>query len=220
VPTMRAAEVWPRVAAERVALADELEALAPADWDAASLCAGWRVRDVVGHLVYLGEGTYRGLACDIVRHGRGVLPNRMLDAMAKRTAQAEPAELVERLRAAADGRFRAPGAPPAASLAEVIVHGQDIRRPLCLPAPERDPESLIPLLTLYRRIGVYFTRSGSYGVRLVATDVDWSAGSGKEVHGPALGLLVALAGRPPAPGELEGPGAETLRARTRSTPAG
>jgi uncharacterized protein (TIGR03083 family) len=29
-----------------------LHTLAPEDWDKPSLCAGWRVRDVVGHILY------------------------------------------------------------------------------------------------------------------------------------------------------------------------
>ena len=218
---MAGGDVWAAVADERVRLADELATLAPADWEVASPCAGWRARDVVGHLVHLAEGTYGRLAVDMARRGRGVFPNRMLDAMAKATARAEPAELTERLRAAAGGRFRAPGAPPAAALAELVVHGEDIRRPLGRPAPERAPESLVPLLALYRRVGVYFTRAGSRGVRLVATDADWSAGSGPEVRGPALALLLAMAGRTPAPGELTGEAAGTLPARSRTPrPAG
>ena len=29
-----------------------LHTLAPEDWEKPSLCAGWRVRDVVGHILY------------------------------------------------------------------------------------------------------------------------------------------------------------------------
>ncbi len=35
---------------ERAALADDLAALRDAQWDAASLCEGWSVRDVVAHM--------------------------------------------------------------------------------------------------------------------------------------------------------------------------
>ncbi|MFI0986306.1 hypothetical protein [Streptomyces exfoliatus] len=43
-------------------------------------------------------------------------------------------------------------------------------------------------------------------VRLVATDADLALGAGPEVNGPVLPLLLAVAGRPVAPGELGGPG--------------
>jgi uncharacterized protein (TIGR03083 family) len=211
-------DVWAQVAAERVGLADELDGLAPAEWEVPSRCAGWRVRDVAGHLVHLAEGSYARFPREMARHGRGVFPNRTLDGMARETARAEPADLTARLRAAAAGRFRAPGAPPSAALAEVIVHGEDIRRPLGRPAPDRRPDDLVPLLDVYRRVGRYFTRSGTRGLRLVATDAAWDVGSGPEVRGPALSLLLAMAGRPPAPGELDGPGVEALRARARAGP--
>ena len=55
------------------------------------------------------------------RYGRGVFPNRMIDATARRWAQAGPADLASRLRGSVDGRYRFPGAPPAAALAEVVV---------------------------------------------------------------------------------------------------
>jgi uncharacterized protein (TIGR03083 family) len=37
------------VAAERLGLADDLEALAPEQWAVPSLCAGWTVHDFVAH---------------------------------------------------------------------------------------------------------------------------------------------------------------------------
>ena len=37
-------------AAERADLLALLEQLTPTQWDAASLCSGWRVRDVVAHV--------------------------------------------------------------------------------------------------------------------------------------------------------------------------
>jgi uncharacterized protein (TIGR03083 family) len=211
-------DVWARVAKERVALADELGELQPADWDRESRCRGWRVRDVAGHLVYLAEATYPGWALDTIRDGRGVAINRALDEAARRLGSVEPAELLDRLRAASGGRFRAPGAPPAAALGEVVVHGEDVRRPLGLATPERDPAGLVPVLRLYRRVGWFFTRSGSRRLALVATDTDWAVGSGPEVRGPALALMLAMAGRAPSGGELAGDGVAVLYSRTRTPP--
>ena len=41
---------WELIAAERRALADLLDGLTPEQWEAPSLCAGWRVRDVAAHV--------------------------------------------------------------------------------------------------------------------------------------------------------------------------
>ena len=43
-------DIWATIAAERGALASDLGDLTPAQWDSASLCAGWTVRDIVAHL--------------------------------------------------------------------------------------------------------------------------------------------------------------------------
>jgi hypothetical protein len=48
------------------------------------------------------------------------------------------------------------------------------------------------------------------GVRLQATDVDWSAGKGPVVAGPGEALLMAMAARPAAIADLEGPGVAVL----------
>src|SRR5215207_6816018 len=42
--------VWRAIDAERAGLADLLDELTPAEWEAPSLCSGWRVRDVAAHL--------------------------------------------------------------------------------------------------------------------------------------------------------------------------
>jgi uncharacterized protein (TIGR03083 family) len=208
-------DVWGQVRAERLKLADEIEALGASQWEAPSLCEGWRVADVAGHLVFLAEASQLRGAWYMGRYGRGVFPNRMLDATARRWARAGPGPLATRLRSAVDGRYRLPGAPPAAALAEVVVHGEDIRRPLGLEAPPRQASDLVPLLDLYHGIGRWFLRGGARHLRLEATDLDWAAGSGSLVRGPALPLLVALAGRPSACDDLEGEGVASLRQRSR-----
>ncbi len=51
------------------------------------------------------------------------------------------------------------------------------------------------------------------GVRLVASDLDWSWGKGAEARGPAEAILMILAGRRSVADELTGPGASTLQER-------
>jgi hypothetical protein len=52
------------------------------------------------------------------------------------------------------------------------------------------------------------------GVRLVATDTEWSHGSGPEVSGPIVALLLAMTGRKAALGDLSGDGVATLQQRS------
>jgi hypothetical protein len=51
------------------------------------------------------------------------------------------------------------------------------------------------------------------GLTLTATDADFTIGSGPEVSGPALALLLAASGRKSALDELTGPGVDELRKR-------
>ncbi len=51
------------------------------------------------------------------------------------------------------------------------------------------------------------------GLRFVATDSDWSWGTGPEVNGPSEDILLALSGRPAGLPALSGEGAATLAGR-------
>ena len=51
------------------------------------------------------------------------------------------------------------------------------------------------------------------GVALRATDTDWQHGSGPEVTGPMIALLLAMTGRKAALDDLKGDGAAVLRER-------
>lgn len=57
------------------------------------------------------------------------------------------------------------------------------------------------------------SRKRADGLRLAATDVEWSHGEGPEVHGTGEAILLALTGRPVVLDELTGDGVATLRAR-------
>ena len=58
-------------------------------------------------------------------------------------------------------------------------------------------------------------RVNGRGLRLTATDLDWSAGSGPEVRGTGEALLMAVAGRADLLPELSGPGL-TFASRVQS----
>jgi uncharacterized protein (TIGR03083 family) len=100
----------------------------------------------------------------------------------------------------------------AIALTDGVIHHQDIRRALGHPrtVPE---ERLVAALRFAPRARALPAPANARGLRLVATDVDWTHGSGPEVTGPGEALLVALAGRPQALADLTGPGVATLAVR-------
>ncbi|MCX5193951.1 maleylpyruvate isomerase family mycothiol-dependent enzyme [Streptomyces sp. NBC_00249] len=190
-------------AAERRELADLLDALAPAQWDAPSLCAGWTVREVAAHMSLGFRTSLPGFAAELLK-ARGSL-HRMTDRTARRDAAAfTPAELAALLRDHAHHPWKPPAAGPTAGLAHDVVHGLDIT--VALGHPRRVPEDrLRPLLAAaVEPSGLRFFRVDLSGIRLVADGLDWSHGSGSPVHGPAQDLLLVLCGRRLPAGRLHG----------------
>src|SRR5260221_8898425 len=55
--TMAKSSPWPYIHAERDALIADLEGLTDEQWATPSLCTGWTVRDVVGHLISTAKVT-------------------------------------------------------------------------------------------------------------------------------------------------------------------
>jgi uncharacterized protein (TIGR03083 family) len=194
-----------------------LEGLAPDDWLVPSLCTGWRVVDVAAHLAWApvtgaGEG-----AVAMVRSGFSM--NRMIARSAVGWSSRGREAILDQLRDNARTGARPVGMPPVAALADAVVHGLDVRRPLGLPG-EVPPESLAPLadFVLGTRWPMNAVVGGSArrrvaGVRLVASDVGWTHGSGPEVRTSAEAMALLLYGRRPAADELTGPGAEVLLGR-------
>jgi hypothetical protein len=93
-----------------------------------------------------------------------------------------------------------------------MIHQQDIRRPLGrhreIPAARIAP--VLPFALFAPPIrGILKV----WGVRLIASDLDWSFGFGPEVHGRAEALLMAIAGRRGILPELSGPGVAKLTRR-------
>lgn len=195
---------------ERAEFADLLDELSPEQWEHTSLCDGWRVRDVVAHAVGFDDLDRAQLA-GLVWRGRlsvGRINALEVAALADRT----PDELRAMVRAHLSPSGLTSGLGGRIALLDGMVHQQDIRRPLGLPrviAPDR------------LRVALAFARyappiRGAWrarGVRLVATDLDWSHGRGPEVQGSGEALLMAMAGRAAALGDLTGPGKTTLAHR-------
>jgi uncharacterized protein (TIGR03083 family) len=202
--------IFAMIADERRALADLVDGLSAAQWDAPSLCAGWRVREVVAH-------TTMGFSVSMVRLALMMLVkrgdfNKVADTWARRDTRSN-AELVAALRANAEHRFTPPGAGPEIPLTDVVVHAQDIARPLGLAHPVPPAHAVVALDALVGPKGIGFFGKGFVdGLAFTATDTGWQHGTGAEVAGPAA-LVVTLARRPSAVDALSGDGVPLLRAR-------
>src|SRR5271156_887632 len=97
---MESVELRREVARLRCQFADRIEATDETASNAASWCEGWRVRDVLAHLVRNAENTNMSLVGDLIRGG--MRPDPAVSNAAGRLAHVPVPELADRLRAAAE----------------------------------------------------------------------------------------------------------------------
>jgi len=207
---MAASSPWPLIHGEREALVDDLGALTDEQWATASLCPGWSVRDVLGHLIATAKTTQGAFFINLARAGFRF--NDMSDRLIAAEATAAPADGLAELRRHLTDTTHPPG-PVEAMLGEAVVHGEDIRRPLGIKRAY-PPEAVTRTADFLKGSNLLIgTKRRIAGLGLRANDLEWAAGSGPEVTGPALSLLMAMTGRAAALDDLSGDGVATLRSR-------
>lgn len=200
--------MWLALDGERAAAVKLLESLTSAEWEHASLCAGWRVREVAAHLT-LGPGMRIGGAVVEFARARGSF-NRMVDSTARRKAAAPTGQLVADLRGLVGDRRLAPGQTLADALMDVQVHTQDIAVALGIDQPMALDAARASAAHLWGMRFPFRPRKRLRGFRIVATDVDWTGGDGAEISGPVAALLPLLAGRTATLPRLHGAGVAAL----------
>lgn len=197
---------------ERRDLADYLDTLTEEEWEQPSLCPGWSVRDVVGHVPSYDALGWPASMVLMARERFSL--DRCNQVGVDRSRRLGTEELVARLREHAVPRGITTLFRCAVALTDGMIHHQDIRRALGHPRTV-PPERLVAALKFTPRAWALPAPANARGLRVVATDVDCAFGTGAEVRGPGEALLVALAGRAQSLTELDGPGLETLAVRLR-----
>jgi uncharacterized protein (TIGR03083 family) len=202
-------EIWQVIDDQRLSLADLFDDLSADEWQAASLCDRWRVRDVAAHLTLAQLGALPAAAA--LLRARGHL-DRMIHDTAVRQARRPAREYAGLLRAMAGSCKKAPGITDLEPLIDVLVHGQDIALPLnrarLMPAP-----AAAAAATRAWSMGRPFHAERKLSrLRLAATDHPWQAGQGLLVEGPIAAIVLLITGRPAALPQLSGPGMATLHA--------
>ena len=117
--------------AERADIAYLVASLTTEQWEARTLCEGWRVRDVVAHVFSYEELSRLGL---IGRFARGPFTRGGVNAVALADyADRAPEQLVARSGHTSGSRGLTAGFGGRIALTDGTIHHQDIRRPLGLP---------------------------------------------------------------------------------------
>lgn len=196
------ASLQPLVADEYRRLAALLEALPPEGWERASLCEGWRLREVVAHVsmpARYGDEDFmermRAYEFDF---------DRLSNDIATQDAELPAGTLLDGLRSEALARWAPPGGGYRGALNHAVIHGLDAATPLGL----RDhvaPQTLRFILDdlteggVHRHFGVDLR-----GRRLDATDTEWSFGDGEPLRARGEILASALCGRALPSDHLDG----------------
>ena len=211
------------IAAHRRALADALSELSDAQWHGVSLCEGWTPAHVLAHQTMPFRISEADFMAGLQQSGGDF--TKFSDEIAERDSQIPPAELIAVLRENAETPWAPPGGDLASALSHDMIHGLDITwlpglayeipvlamtmildmitGPLALPGDAPVAADVQPGAERTTLFGFPLD-----GIRVSATDLDWSAGQGAELRGRSRDLLPLLAGRKISRELFSGPGAD------------
>jgi uncharacterized protein (TIGR03083 family) len=206
--------MWDEVA-DIGALLHELDDQA---FDTPSLCGGWAVRDVLGHM---GIGHTTPMPAMIARIGRYSFNVTRASFTESKTmfAGQDPDEIrrfwdevmvAQHPRKGISKLIRTKS-----GFLDHLIHHQDIRRPTGKPrtVPEARLRRALQL-TCTEATPLFNPKRNVAGLELRASDIGWTAGDGPAVEGPGEAIVLAAAGRTAALADLEGDGVAVLRERT------
>lgn len=201
---------WPAIDQQRERVADLLGDLREDEWNQPSLCDGWMVRDVAAHLTLQHLGFGESVA--MMARYRGNTERAIRESSQARAAEWSTTRIAAAVRDSIGIHRPTFGVTSRETLIDILVHGQDIAIPLgrSLPiTPEAAVIAIDRVFTMHwpppfpqrRKLSAY---------RLVATDVDWSRGTGPQIRGPIADLLLLSTGRAAALPQLAGDGLPAL----------
>lgn len=202
-------ENWDNAAAARRDLADLVEGLSDEQLAKPSLCAGWSVRDVAGHAVSFIELSLPAMMFSMLK--KGFNADKAWDANAKKYSAQPVADIVSKLREHAAKPSAMKSFPAQLTTTDIAIHTQDIRRALGM--SETPSEAIVvealTFCTSHPKGKMMVPKADIAGLRLEATDVEWSWGEGKLVSGTAEAILMGI-NRRDVKGDLTGDGVADL----------
>lgn len=186
-------------------------------FDTPSLCEGWAVRDVLGHMGTGHTTLFPSMVARIAKYGFNVTKASFSESK-QFFGDKSPGEIRrfwdDVMVAQHPRKGIAKLIPARAEFLDHLIHNQDIRRPTG--KTRQIPEArLCHALELVRTEGnpLFNPKRHVAGLRLVATDVAWSGGEGPVVEGPGEAIVLAAAGRKMALADVTGDGVALLKER-------
>jgi len=187
-------------------------------FDTPSLCDGWAVRDVLGHM---GLGHTTPMPAMVARVGRYAFNvNKASFTESKTLFAGQGADEIRRFwdevmvaqhpRKGISKLIRTKS-----GFLDHLIHNQDIRRPTGKPRTVPEARLRRALELVCTEVSPLFSpRRNVAGLKLCASDIGWTAGDGPAVQGSGEAIVLAAAGRKAALADLTGDGVALLRERT------
>jgi uncharacterized protein (TIGR03083 family) len=173
-------------------LADLLATAPAGSWDAPSLCEKWQVRHVVAHVTMPARLTPEQFGAEMAAAGGDF--GLLSDTVAARDASLPVTDHLAHLRSPLLHGWQPPGGGAAGALSHAVIHSLDVTvaldRPAVAPA-----EAVIAILDQLTAANGTIFGLDLTGVRLEATDTDWSWGTGEAVRADSGHLAALLSGR-------------------------
>ena len=173
-------------------LADLLAATTVETWDVPSLCEKWLVRHVVAHLTMPARLTPEQFGTEMAAAGGDFTV--LSDTVAARDAALPVPDLLDQLRSPGLHAWQPPGGGAAGALGHAVIHSLDVTIALDRPAVAPADAATAVLDQLTAASGTLFGVDLT-GVRLEATDTDWSWGDGHLVRADSGSLVALVSGR-------------------------
>jgi len=183
---------WDLAAKTRSDFADLLDSLSEEQLAGKTLCANWTPLDVAGHLVSFVELSLPAMMLSMAKAGFNI--DKAWDANAEKYKAMGPAAISKALRDKGAKTAPIPMFSSGVSVMDIVVHTQDVRRGLGLDGA-LDEEALrysLDWVTTHKQRKIHVDPKDIEGLRLEATDMDWSWGDGALVSGPAEAILMGV----------------------------
>jgi uncharacterized protein (TIGR03083 family) len=204
-------DVWPVIHDERKALAADLRGRTGEEWATPSLCGQWTVRDVLAHMTSTASLTPPAFVAKLAASGFSF--NKLQESGVAANRGSSAAQTLSNFEARVTSVKHPPG-PADTWLGETIVHAEDIRRPLGI-EHHYPADAVVRIADFFKGSNLLIgSKRRIAGLTLRATDAEWSHGTGPEVSGPILSLVMAMTGRKRPLDDLTGDGVATLRSRS------
>jgi uncharacterized protein (TIGR03083 family) len=173
-------------------LADLLTATSVDAWDAPSLCEKWLVRHVIAHVTMPARLTPEQFGTEMAAAGGDFTV--LSDTVAARDAALPVPDLLDQLRSPGLHAWQPPGGGADGALSHAVIHSLDVTIALDRPAVAPADAATAVLDQLTAASGTLFGVDLT-GVRLEATDTDWSWGDGHLVRADSGSLVALVSGR-------------------------